>query len=291
MYIDDLIGLSINLPNTDNIVRAKRAPLLAIHACSRPILESEPIPCHLMVSNKKLKAEAALSELKTILGWDWDFCWLIISLPTNKYTAWSKIISDSISSGHVTAKEFESTIGRLSYLALVVPFVNHFLSRLRELLWKAKASPRWKTTIPPQCIDNLLLMIFFIKKAHKGVSMNPIAYQKPTHVYWSDSCPTGIGRYSHEGFAWRWDIPTDLQFWASNNLLEHLAAVINTWIDIIEDRLHKGDCALSMTDSTTSEGWLRKSNFREENDIIQASVCIQVTRDHAQRYMDLGIKD
>ena len=38
MYIDDLIGLSIDLPDTDNIIRAERAPLLAIHTCSRPFM-------------------------------------------------------------------------------------------------------------------------------------------------------------------------------------------------------------------------------------------------------------
>ena len=128
MYIDNLIGLSIDLTDTNNIDHAERAPLLPIHACSCPIHELEPILCHPMVSHKKLKAEAALSELKKILGWDWDSHRLIISLPTNKYIAWSKIILDTISSGHIAAKEFKSTIGRLSYLALVVSFVNHFLS-------------------------------------------------------------------------------------------------------------------------------------------------------------------
>ena len=153
-----------------------------------------------MVLHKKLKAESALSELKTILGWDWDSRRLIISLPANKYTAWSKIISDTISSGHVAAKEFESTIRRLIYLALVVPFVNHFLSRLRELLRKAKVSPVGRQRSPPMHQQSPAHDIF-IKKAHEGVSMNQIAYPKPTHVYWSDSCPAGIGGYSHEGFA------------------------------------------------------------------------------------------
>ncbi len=121
--------------------------------------------------------------------------------------------------------------------------------------------------------------------------MNQIAFCKPTHVYRSDSCPAGIGGCSHEGFAWRWEIPLVLQFRASNNLLEHVAAVITPWVDIIANQLQKGDCALSMTDSTTREGWLRKSNFKEENDLIQASVRIQVAREHARRYMDLEIKE
>ena len=68
MYIDNLIGLTIDLPDTDNIKRADRAPLLAIHACSQPIHPNEPICRHPMVSTKKLKAEAALSKTKTILG-------------------------------------------------------------------------------------------------------------------------------------------------------------------------------------------------------------------------------
>jgi hypothetical protein len=134
-------------------------------------------------------------------------------------------------------------------------------------------------------------MIFFLQKANSGVNMNHIAYRKPTHVYRSDSCPAGIGGYSNEGFAWRYYIPQHLLFRASNNLLEHLASVISPWVDILAGRLREGDCALSMTDSTTSEGWLRKTNFKEDMDLVQASTRILVAREHARRYMNLGIRD
>ena len=103
-------------------------------------------------------------------------------------------------------------------------------------------------------------MVFFIKKAREGINLNQIAHHKPTHVYRSDLFPAGLGGYSHEGFAWRFEIPSHLQSRALNNLLEHLGAVIlaviKTWVDIIAGCLKKRDCALSMTDSTTSEGWL-----------------------------------
>jgi hypothetical protein len=134
-------------------------------------------------------------------------------------------------------------------------------------------------------------MDFFLWKAHKGVNMNQIAFRQPTHVYRSDSCPAGLGGYSHAGFAWRFYLPEDLLFRASNNLLEHIAAIITPWVDIIAGRLEKGDCALSMTDSTTSEGWLRKTNFLEDVDLVQASVRIQVAREHAMRYMNQEIRD
>ena len=43
--------------------------------------------------------------------------------------------------------------------------------------------------------------------------------------------------------------------------LEFLAAVIGPWINHIEGNLPTLSCVLSGTDSTTAEGWLRKSNF------------------------------
>jgi hypothetical protein len=137
MYIDDLISIAIDLPNSDNILLSERAPLLAIHACSHPNQMLEPTPRHPMVSRLKLEAKAALSKTKRIHGWDWDLRCLVISLPSNKFIAWSQIIKNTIESGFVSAKEFKAAIGRLNHLALVVPFVNHFLSRLRKLLSKS----------------------------------------------------------------------------------------------------------------------------------------------------------
>jgi hypothetical protein len=134
-------------------------------------------------------------------------------------------------------------------------------------------------------------MLLFIKKSRQGINLNILAFRKPTHVYQSDSCPAGLGGFSNKGFAWRFYLPEHLRFRASNNLLEHIAAVITPWIDILAERLQPLDCALSMTDSTTSEGWLRKSNFREDDDTIQAQARIQVAREHASRYMNLGIRD
>ena len=63
--------------------------------------------------------------------------------------------------------------------------------------------------------------------------MNLLAFRLPDRVYYSNSCPAGLGRYGDQGHAWRFKVPEDLQFQASNNLLEFLAATITPWIDII----------------------------------------------------------
>eukprot|EP00957_Ditylum_brightwellii_P166582 12680293-Ditylum_brightwellii.AAC.1 len=142
-----------------------------------------------------------------------------------------------------------------------------------------------------KCAEDLKLMFFFLQEAKKGVSMIFIAHKRPTHVYRSDSCPGGLGSYSHEGWTWRFYLPGHLQFRAPNNLLEHIAAVIILWVNVIEGRLDQGDCSLLMTDSSTSEGWLKKSNFSKLiEDQIQVMIWLDVCRNYAMRMMKNDIK-
>jgi hypothetical protein len=135
---------------------------------------------------------------------------------------------------------------------MAIYFVHHFLSRLRNLQVRAKS--RRLIPITDNCQRDLELMINIIKIAHTGMSMNIIDYRRPTHIYRSDSCLAGLGGYSNSGFAWQYCLKPEHQFRATNNLLEHIAAIITPWVDIIWGHLHSGGCALSMTNSTTSEG-------------------------------------
>ncbi len=121
--------------------------------------------------------------------------------------------------------------------------------------------------------------------------MNQIVYQKPTHVYLADSYPAGLGGYSHKGFAWRYYLSPELQGHTSNNLLEHMASVVSPWIDIISGQLKDGNCSLSITDSTTSEGWARKSNFKKDVHGIQATIRIEVAQSHASCFMSHKIQE
>jgi hypothetical protein len=199
--------------------------------------------------------------MKTILGWLIDFCRLTISLPSNKFIAWTESINKILTRGTLTTKELETTIGQLGHLGAIMPFVYYFLSRLRNL--QKKATNRRTIDICQDCHDDLNLMLSFLHKAHTGIDMNLIAFRRPMHIYRSDSCPYGLGGYLHEEFAWRFKLPENYRFRASNNLLKFITS-ITPWIDLISKRLWLGDCALSMTDSTTSTGWLKKMNFLEK---------------------------
>ncbi len=64
------------------------------------------------------------------------------------------------------------------------------------------------------------------------------------------------------------------------------------WVDIIRGHLKLGDCTLSMTNSTTSEGWLKKTNICKLGDKpIQASVRLKAARMHAMNYMTTGSRE
>ncbi len=155
----------------------------------------------------------------------------------------------------MTKKALKSTIGRLGHIGFVIPWVFHFLSHLRTLL--SRARNKRAITINKNCKKDLVLMLKILDESKGGIDMNLLGFCSPDRIYHSDSCPAGLGGYSDQGFTWRFRIPDDLLFRASNNLLEFLAAIITLWIDIIGGRLSPGDYALLMTDSTMAKGWMK----------------------------------
>ena len=80
--------------------------------------------------------------------------------------------------------------------------------------------------------------------------------------HYTDSCLTGLGEYSNEGWAWRFFIPYKLQGRASNNSHKHIAGFITHRIDMIKVSLKPLGCFVSMGDSIASEGWNWKTNFK-----------------------------
>ncbi len=94
-----------------------------------------------------------------------------------------------------------------------------------------------------------------------------------------------------KGFKWHYSISQSQQFCASNNLLKFLLAIIIPWINILANHLQSGNRTLLMTDSSTAEGWIRKTNFRvRDKDQIQMDRRIKVAQKFAMDFTKLGIK-
>ncbi len=65
-----------------------------------------------------------------------------------------------------------------------------------------------------ECNKDLKFLLTVLQKYQHGIDLNAIAYHCPTNVCRSESCPAGLGGYSHKGFAWLYYLPKDLKFQA-----------------------------------------------------------------------------
>ena len=288
-YIDDLTTVAVDINN--NRKRAEAATLLALHTMGRPTNKDDPITRVNLVSLSKLTAEAALEEEKILLGWKLNTRNLSISLPFDKFKAWTSNINSIITQNKTTFKELETLIGRLGHVTLILPYSKHFMSRLRSLMYRAKH--KRTVNLPEEVKEDLTFHAKILFIAHKGISMNLLTYRKVDILYRSDACPAGLGGYSAKGRAWRFFIPLNLQLRATLNMLEHLASIIGPWIDILENNMPQYSCLLSMTDSTTTQGWLKKSNF-QENDKESKQMThakLRISREHALRMLNNNCKD
>jgi hypothetical protein len=156
-----------------------------------------------MVAEDKLKAEGGLSETKVILGWEFNFQTHTVTLPEHKHIVWSREIAHMIASRRTTKQQLESTIGQLGHVGFVIPWVYHFLSRLQTLLSESDKGKFRTIRINEKCVRDLELMQAVLDKAKRGVDMNLLAFRSPGRIYYSDSCPAGLGGYSDQGRAWR----------------------------------------------------------------------------------------
>jgi hypothetical protein len=93
-----------------------------------------------------------------------------------------------------TNKMLESTIRCMGHVGFVIPWVYHFLSRLRSLL--ARAWNRRSININNKCAKDLELMQLILDNAKNGIHMNLLAFPTPDCVYYSNSCPAGLSGYN-----------------------------------------------------------------------------------------------
>ena len=105
--------------------------------------------------------------------------------------------------------------------------------------------------------------------------MNLLAFRSPDRIYYSDSCPAGLGGYSDQGFAWRFAIPDELLFRASNNLLEFLAAVINadslssypSWRDIESVDMQSPKLSVNIVEPSFLHGSFQEGNGNDQEEM------------------------
>ena len=94
-FIDNVITAGVDFGKTSKDRLQSAAPL-AVFVVACDIHPDEPITRENLMCMHKMEAEGGLEEEKIILGWYFNTRLLLISLPKNKYIAWSKQIHNII---------------------------------------------------------------------------------------------------------------------------------------------------------------------------------------------------
>jgi hypothetical protein len=102
--------------------------------------------------------------LQIVLGWEMNTRLLLVTLPFDKFVAWTSDISDTIQTQTITIGELHSLVGRLSHAAYVIPLSRHFLGRLRQRLHFVRNN-RQQVTLNAQEIADLVLWTHFLSQA------------------------------------------------------------------------------------------------------------------------------
>jgi hypothetical protein len=106
--------------------------------------------------------------------------------------------------------KLDTLIGHLKHCGFIIPHACHFLGRICTAKHRASKCCHIQLSLDVQ--TDLLLWLSFLSSASKGINMNNLAFQNPTHVSPVDACKHGIGGYSLiTGQSWCFEIPSHLK--------------------------------------------------------------------------------
>jgi hypothetical protein len=281
-FINDLI--TVALDTEQNNAREAHTVPLAIHVTSRPHAGvNEPITRQSILAQAKLIAEGTPAEIQIVLGWLLDTRRLLLSLPSDKHTAWRAEILQILADRSATFGNLDLTVGKLNHAAYVIPLSRHFLNRVRERI-KRHRPKKQRIDLQQAELDDLKLWLEFLDQAKGGISLNRIAIRQPTWISWSDACPYGIGGYNLRGFAWQIRIPSTSPLFGDkrfNNLFEFIGMAVNVWIECLHTST-ESECILAIGDNTSAIGWLFSSGKKPTDSLsfkaVQVVACNKVAR-------------
>ena len=263
VFVDDIITVGVDIDN--NLAKIVAAPCTIMHAVAHKANGDTFIPRQDLIADDKNEAEGGPEETKVILGWELDSRRLLVKLPSHKFIAWSSQVRSFLDRKTANSKDLRSVLGRMENVAIMIPMFGHFLNNIRQLEIKATNTNK-NQIITKRAKEDFNLALKFLERAKDGVNMNLITFRSPNKIYINDASEHGLGGFATHGRAWSYEIPEHLRGRAHINLLEFIAQLISIWIDILEKKIEPLDCLLGMGDNTASMGWLRRSNFRENEE-------------------------
>ena len=134
------------------------------------------------------------------------------------------------------------------------------MNNLRRMEYLAKFKKKIK--LSRSAMDDLELWLSFLESAAKGISINRVVFRKPTITTFSDASEAGIGGFCPKtGFGWRYLFTDEENKAFTLNAKEYITSAIDMNFQMeLDPDPRPFPCTLNRTNSTSSMGWLRKSN-------------------------------
>ena len=298
MFIDDIIQVSLG--SDASIKRSSAIVPLVFHILGRPNSPTDNNNRCDLLELDKLKAEGTPNETQRVLGWIINTHSLSIQLPKDKFITWSKAVKQLSKSKWTTYGTLVSLRGQLNHAALGIPLARYWLRRLTDHIENAndktrkstvnstsnhpKPRPWFRFDIPTALAQDMLVWEKFLQQAYDRISLNLLTLRRPTHVYFADACPTGMGGFSvSTGVAWRCELDTSIFDsmgtsddtdqsiresaanhninTTSNNLFEFIAIVVSIWLDHIADQIPSESAIFALSDNSSAVGWLHRASY------------------------------
>ena len=176
-------------------------------------------------------------------------------------------MDEILAAGKVNGKDLESIIGKFVHASYAVPLSQHYLDNFRLKLKSLKENnPHRLQPLSNNEIKDFILWQKILVKANEGISSNGLVLRKPTCIGFSDSCPLGLGGFTHGGRGWIFKVNPALASHGEDvatNLLEFLGIAITLWLSLIECREQNliDEVILILGDNTCAISWIFKSGL------------------------------
>lgn len=105
-------------------------------------------------------------------------------------------------------------------------------SRLNDLKNAIKKGTNASAKVPENFNALSLWKFFLLESTQKGTRIDHITFAIPQYFTISDTCSFGMGGFTSEGLAWRWNLPENLFGKLTVNLLEFLGSIITIFISL-----------------------------------------------------------
>ena len=125
-------------------------------------------------------------------------------------------------------------------------------------------------------------------EGNESASLNGLVLRLPTQIGFLNSCPLGLGSFTHGGRGWRLKVNPGLTPYredVANNLLEFLRMAITLWLSFIECKELKvfDEMIMILGDNTCAISWIFKSRLSTTSIYCNAVLFI------ARKFKDLVI--